>query len=486
MNSSQQSVNMLQILGLGTCQDIEDFLKELNTGEYELRNMTRDEYIDSLRSPHCQPKPYPIPYGMKRWIIAFVLIAFLVSGLIGNLLSATIMFRRSRRGLSAYFYLGLLAIIDICVLYSSCLLYLLEITFDYHPQTHSGFHCRLSFYIQHLFTYISAWLIVAVTFERFIVVRYPFQSIRICRLSVAYTIASIIFGFFSIYTAHCFFTMNLIKLNLQTDAGYHPQHAICDVEIYRQLLSVVDLCFYSVIPSVLILIFNVLIIITMFYTIKKQRDYLQANSYAPGNVSNRNKNKSQSTARTQFIRSRSAESSPAMRSYSQINKQRIEQGPGNNKFLDQSIKPKTSFDPTSATGIRLTCLLLIISFIFVLCTLPISIRSLVSEYLPSQKSTMRWQMTQVCLTLLMFLNHTINFVLYCLTGRTFRTECHKLICSMWMFNNFPLSCTVERDSDKNQTYPHHQLLLIERNRLATPNQYQQHQRLSPSMKGCYV
>ena len=97
-----------------------------------------------------------------------------------------------------------------------------------------------------------------------------------------------------------------------------------------------------------------------------------------------------------------------MRSYSQINKQRIEQGPGNNKFLDQSIKPKTSFDPTSATGIRLTCLLLIISFIFVLCTLPISIRSLVSEYLPSQKSTVRWQMTQVCLTLLMFLNHTVG------------------------------------------------------------------------------
>ena len=65
-------------------------------------------------------------------------------------------------------------------------------------------------------------------------------------------------------------------------------------------------------------------------------------------------------------------------------------------------------DSTSSTGIRLTCLLITISFIFVLCTLPISIRLLIADYLPSQKSTTRWQITQLCLTLLMYLNHTVR------------------------------------------------------------------------------
>ncbi len=83
-----------------------------------------------------------------------------------------------------------------------------------------------------------------------------------------------------------------------------------------------------------------------------------------------------------------------------------------NKFLEQNPKQKTNqkhlFDPTSATGIRLTCLLLIISFIYVICTLPISIRLLIADYLPSQKSTTRWQITQLCLTILMFLNHSVR------------------------------------------------------------------------------
>jgi hypothetical protein len=307
MDTTQMTVNILQILSSTTCQDIDDFLKDLNASEYESRNMTRDDYINSLRSPYCEPKPYPGVTGLKKWLVTIILILFLVFGLTGNTLSATIMFRRARRGLSSYFYLALLAIIDICILYTGCLLCMLEITFDYHPQLYSNIICRSAFYIQHLFTYISAWLIVAVTFERFMVVRFPFQSIRICRMHVAYKIAIIIFIFFSLYTAHCFFTMNLVPISLQTEEGYHPNHIVCDLVIYREWLPFIDLCFYSVIPSICILIFNILIILTMFHAMKNRRDYLQANSYVPTiDISLRNKNKTSSTIRTQFFRSRSA------------------------------------------------------------------------------------------------------------------------------------------------------------------------------------
>jgi hypothetical protein len=290
-----------------TCETLHGFIKDFNASYYELRNITREAYITLFISPDCIPKPYPGAQGFKKWIITLILIVFLTFGLFGNILSATIMFRRSRRGLSSYFYLALLAIIDICILYSSCLLFLFAVAFDYHPQLHATINCRLGFYIQHLLTYISAWLIVAVTFERFIVVRFPFQSIRLCRMRVAYTITIIIFLFFSFYTAHCFFTMNLIGFNLHTDEGYHPNYIICDLVVYRKLLAFIDLCFYSVLPSVLILIFNLLIIITMFHAIKQRRDYLQANSYLPTtDTSQRNKNKTSSTIRTQFFRSRSA------------------------------------------------------------------------------------------------------------------------------------------------------------------------------------
>ena len=99
------------------------------------------------------------------------------------------------------------------------------------------------------------------------------------------------------------------------------------------------------------------------------------------------------------------ESSPIARSITQVNKQRLNQSLINQS---RSSDQKVSTDSTSSTGIRLTCLLLTISFIFVLCTLPISIRSLIADYLPSQKSTIHWQLTQLCLTLLMYFNHTVG------------------------------------------------------------------------------
>ncbi len=99
------------------------------------------------------------------------------------------------------------------------------------------------------------------------------------------------------------------------------------------------------------------------------------------------------------------ESSPAGRSF-------IPHGRTyHNGLTKNCFQPKSQqilFDSTSATGIRLTCLLLIISFIFVLCTLPISIRLLISDFFPEYKSTTRWQITQLCLTLLMYLNHTVK------------------------------------------------------------------------------
>ncbi|CAF0960676.1 unnamed protein product [Rotaria sordida] len=492
MNTSQMASNIVQMLSSISCKDIDDFLKDLNATEYESQNRTREDYINSLRSPYCEPKPYPLPQGFKKWIVTIILVLFLIFGLIGNILSATIMFRRSRRGLSSYFYLALLAIIDICILYTGCLLFMLDITFNYHPQLYSSFLCRLAFYIQHLFTYISAWLIVAVTFERFMVVRFPFQSIRICRMHVAYTITIIIFMFFSLYSINYYFTMDLFYINLQTNEGYHPNYIVCDLVVHRTLLAFIDLCFYSILPSILILILNILIILTIYHAIRKRRDYLQANSYIQTtNTSQRNKNKTSSTNRTQFLRSRSAESVPAGRSSSQIHKQhRTSQTARNNIFIEHNNKQKTNqkklFDPTNITGIRLTCLLLIVSFVFVLCTLPISIRSLIADYLSRQKSTERLQIMHVCLTLLMYLNHTANFVLYCVTGRSFRNECRKLLYSLWLLKDLHISCTIISNSDKHIHYhPQQQFILTDRNRNIRCQQPQR-QYLGPVKKRIYV
>jgi hypothetical protein len=278
MDPTTLNMNPLHVLAMATCELIDELIRTINATSYQSTNLTYSDYLTLLRSPHCIPKPYISTQGIKRWTILILLGCFLLLGLIGNLLSASIMFRRSRRGLTSYFYLASLAIIDIFILLNGCLPFFIEVAFEYRLELSSNTACRLLFYNQHLFTYISAWLIVTVTFERFIIVRFPLQSIRLCRLPVAYKIVSTIVLLFAIYTTHGFFTVGIIRIHLQTDNGYHPDYHVCDIRIYQRALAILDLCFYSVLPSLFILILNLLIIYTVFYAMKQRHAYLQGNS----------------------------------------------------------------------------------------------------------------------------------------------------------------------------------------------------------------
>ena len=77
----------------------------------------------------------------------------------------------------------------------------------------------------------------------------------------------------------------------------------------------------------------------------------------------------------------------------------------------------------------------------------------------------------------------MNFVFYCLTGRAFRSECRKLLYSLWFFKDIHVTCTTNTNSDKYQPYRHQQFVLIDRNRYIQPPQQQ---RLNPEVKGVYL
>ncbi|CAF3359947.1 unnamed protein product [Rotaria socialis] len=473
MANNTNKIDLFHLSSSPSCEDFESMINYMNSPSSDLSNVTEVTNTELLRSLNCLPKPYPGVQGIKKWIASLILLVFLLCGLVGNILSATIMFRRSRRGLSSYFYLALLAIADICVLYSGGLLSLFDIAFNYQPELQSTIYCRLVSYIRHLFTYLSAWLIVAVTIERFIVVRFPLQSIYICRLYVAYGITLFILLFFSTYTSHCFFTMDIQRVSLQTHDGYHPNFKSCSLTKYRGVLSSLDLCFYSIIPSLLIIIFNILIILTMYYAIKQRRNYLQANSYLPTTNTSQGKhvqkNKSSSSNRSPFFRSRSGESTPVghtFMSHGQLYHVR------SSKTGFQQKSQRILFDSTTATGMRLTLSLLIISFIFVLGTFPVSIRLLILDNFPEQKKKSHWQITQLCLTVLMYFNHTVNFVLYCLTGRAFRRDCRKLLGDLWRLKDIHISCIINPNLDKHHQY-HQQMTIINRNHLNNPHKHQQ-------------
>ena len=101
--------------------------------------------------------------------------------------------------------------------------------------------------------------------------------------------------------------------------------------------------------------------------------------------------------------------------------------------------------PTSISNIRLTVLLLFVSFSFLLLTLPAVVINLVMLMkFPTRTTSWNSPWTTVddnedpetspyytIARLLMIMNHSTNFVFYFVVGKRFRRDLHKLCLDCW-------------------------------------------------------
>jgi hypothetical protein len=78
---------------------------------------------------------------------------------------------------------------------------------------------------------------------------------------------------------------------------------------------------------------------------------------------------------------------------------------------------------------RLTVMLLLITAVFLICTLPVSVAMFINADIrtspkpePRNDVIALYVLVTTCGRLLMYVHHSINFFLYCATGRKFRRE----------------------------------------------------------------
>lgn len=101
----------------------------------------------------------------------------IVLGTVGNCISVLAFFTTKLRKLSSSFYLGALAISDTGFLLALFLSWLNS--FGVPLFNISGL-CELSIYLTYVCSFLSAWLVVGFTVERFIAVRYPLRRSSMC------------------------------------------------------------------------------------------------------------------------------------------------------------------------------------------------------------------------------------------------------------------------------------------------------------------
>ncbi|CAL1532845.1 unnamed protein product, partial [Lymnaea stagnalis] len=197
-----------------------------------------------------------------------------VVGIIGNCLSLGVFLSKSMRHLSASTYLSALSVTDlIALLFYVLVEWLIRgypvISSSSSPITFINFTgmCQVIMYLHYVSRFMSSWLVVAFTIERYIGVCHPFRRRHICSLAVT---RRIVMGIVVLS-----FLFNIFKplLSVVQHVDLHGQ--MCTTDPRHRLLSFILDSFYAVsitfFPFVVITVLNICIIRQLYLHNRQQR-----------------------------------------------------------------------------------------------------------------------------------------------------------------------------------------------------------------------
>lgn len=315
-------------------------------------------------------------YRMTKHLLLYIPPVLLIFGIFGNIVSFLILMRRSMRKLSTYVYLAVLSVTDTLILLIGLLpLWIGELT-DLVMRDQSDWICKLTNVAGYTASDYSVWLIIAVTVERYIAVCHPLKAPTMCSRRRAVMVIILMLLTFLLLNIHFFWTVEVhTYTHNNDDYAYQCEGTANFTKLVQDIWPWVDAFLYSFLPFVVISVINSLIIHQVVQA-HRSRSSLQSN---------------------------------------------IDQR--NNRVQETSLK--------------LTMMLLTISFAFLLTTLPMNISligtAFYNRYSNDLRFTARFKLVRTITELLMYLNHSMNFYLYCATGQKFRQQllllfCHKSRC----------------------------------------------------------
>ncbi|KAK2153889.1 hypothetical protein NP493_2246g00005 [Ridgeia piscesae] len=300
------------------------------------------------------------------------------------------MLQRQNRHTSFSVYLGCLAVSDNCVLFAAGYYW---VAYELQERMFHDVECKILIWMLDTFQQNGVLLILSVTLDRLVAVRYPLKAAAWCRARRAKMVSASAFALVSLYSApHLLFN--------HADKEY-----VCLLCSYDNIVCVIHLWVTAflafAIPFVLLLSMNVFIIRSVRTAMKYQTQF-SMDSGGDTTTSTTDQSDDHDTRRQSV-----ASASPS--------------GQGERRGQNQQVSSKDR---------NLIAMLLLVSFMFLLLNAPRFIRIIIAATVHFEPTPERMAMTALAWHItnkLYFTNNACNFFLYCLSGSKFRRDFKALI-----------------------------------------------------------
>ena len=310
-------------------------------------------------------------FKASQWIWKVVPPVLIVLGSIGNILSIVVLTRKSIRN-SITPLLTFLAFSDILVLYTGLLRQWIYYTFDYDIRHFNEIVCKIHLWLVYTCLDLSAWIIMALTVDRVIATWWPFRARRLCTRTGAIKVVATIVVFLLIVNSHFLYGVANKTHTGNNGTVIKEEKCVPVYEDYFEFLvnvwMIFDLLKLCLVPFTVILVGNICIVVKLM---KSQRRLTNMN--------------------------------------------------------ESSIRHRSS----SAAVSSLTVMMLVLSTMFLITTLPFSVYIIGEHYWGQTEDTQTvatLELWWAIVNMLMYTNNCVNFLLYCLSGSRFRKEARQLFC----------------------------------------------------------
>ena len=334
----------------------------------------------------------------------------IVIGLVGNLLSFLVFTCTNQKHLSSSVYLAALAVVDSAFLLQ---LMLLWPTYLRIFVVHTQGLCQLVIYLSYVASFLSVWLVVAFTVERFIVCMAPLQRSTMCTTSRAKAVvASLSMSALLAYSYNTWTSNVVVNAHSHKECTVRPQfQALVDV------ISLIDSFVTLVLPVVGIVIMNMKIILKVLDFEKSRKSMIPVKKQSVNS-------------------SHSSGSQSSLWDY---------EGPGSKR--NQSAR--------SRSQMKVTKMLLVVSTIFLVLNVPShAVRvydTFQTFFNPNYRPSKQLYLWQQVFTFLFNCNFSVNFFLYSFCGTSFRKALSDMMKRFWFNIRHCVCCgrSANRDNGRD-------------------------------------